>query len=137
MIENIKRSIIENLKGKLPEIPAERFHPDPPTGQYKRECVSLTFKEKVATKKQFFGSTVYDYSFDVTLENKESADAVNSRTNSLDGIFYNNEKLPFYNFVGNAKHTRFGLLLVKSFRIVENAKDREKNRIRAEVVITF
>lgn len=137
MIEDIKLSVIEAARIKLPEIPDEHFHKDPPTGRYDRECLYLSFKEKARSKKQYFGSVSYDYFFEVVVENKESDKAALLRTNNIDELFYEWENIPYYHFDNGRKYPRNGYLVVKKFRAIENAKDREKNRIRAELVITF
>jgi hypothetical protein len=137
MIEDIKRSLLLQAKDRLTSVPQESFYPDPPTGIYKRPCFYLEFIDKKVTKGHF-GSIIYDYAFNVTLENKEAKNATKIRTDEIEAVFIKNEQIDFYHFVDDSiKHRRTGYLTVKNFRVMEGGKEREKNRIKGELVITF
>jgi len=136
-IEDIKRSLLLIAKDRLSSVEDKNFYPDPPTGKYSRPCFYLEFIDKKSAK-SYFGSKLYDYAFNIILENKEASDAVKIRNNEIEDLFVINERISFYHFIDeNIKYSREGHLTVKNFRIVEGGKERQKNRIRGELVITF
>jgi hypothetical protein len=137
MIEDIKRSLLIPAKERLTSVEDKDFYPNPPTGKYSRPCFYLEFVDKKVTKGHF-GSIIYDYAFNITLENKEAVNATKIRTDEIEAVFIKNEQIDFYHFVNDKLKTkRNGYLTVKSFRVMEGGKEREKNRIKGELVITF
>jgi len=136
-IEDIKRSLLLIAKDRLTSVEDKNFYPDPPTGKYLRPCFYLEFIDKKATK-GYFGSKLYDYAFNIILENKEASDAVKVRTDEIEELFIRNEMINYYYFANDKlKFKRNGYLTVKNFRVMEGGKEREKNRIKGELVITF
>jgi hypothetical protein len=137
MIEDIKRSLLLIAQNRLMSVENKNYYPDPPTGKYTRPCFYLEFIDKKYGK-GYFGCKIFDYSFNIILENKEASDAVKIRTDELEGIYIKDEQIDYYHFVNdNFKFRRTGYLIVKNFRIMEGGKERQKNRIRGELVITF
>lgn len=138
-LADIKRSIIENARARLPGIDEDNFHPDPPTGEYLRPCFYPAFREKKKSKDSPFGAQVHEYSFDITVETLEEDaatqdyDSVVFRTEMLEELFFGGEYLDFYQN-GSARAMK---MKVKTFRLAEGGVDRAKNRIKAELIIAF
>ena len=135
-LNDIKKSIVENLKVKLPSI-VHRFA-DPPQGTYERPCIYIDYRDKkISFEDSFFGMLKDAYTIGITIENRsdETYNAVETRSGQIDSLFYENEEITVYKFIGNKKLERYATLRVKQYRIVEGGKDREKNKIRADLIV--
>jgi hypothetical protein len=146
-IHDVKHSLIENLRilNRLPDIDSEKLYPDPPEGDYERPLFYLSYKERVKSKKSTFGMIVWDYHFDAVIEVLEddpnratNEDTVEQKTIFIEKAFFEGEELDFWHFEKGVKYDRADLKLeVSKFRIEEGVRDRQKNRIKASLVISF
>lgn len=136
-LTDIKKSLLETVKTRIKDIPKESFFEDPPQGKYDRPCGYLAFKDKKQSKGGMIGTILYDYFFDFIVEVLESETDNSDKVRAVETAFVQGETLSFWHWIGNVRHTREGRIEVKSFSISEGKKDREKNSIRGELIVTF
>jgi len=135
ILTDIKLSLIENIRARLPAI---NLFPDPPQGEYDRPVFHLAFLNRKRSKDTTFGMIVYDYAFEVAIEVLEDTpDDVAEKTELMEEVFVEGETFPFYHFVDTTKYLREGQMKVSKFIIQEGKKDRERNSIKADLIITF
>jgi hypothetical protein len=73
--------------------------------------------------------------FTVTYEDLLDEEVLRSH---LDGLFRRNEPLEFWYFDDEDDQTTTGdTMLVRTWTITENKTDREKNRLKGELTLTF
>lgn len=135
---DLKLSLVENARARLP---GYNFHTDPPEGVYDRPYFALGFKVKKKSDDSYEGWTRYDYEFEVEIGSEQNEDspqtATDEKFSKMDSLFVENEQLSYWHFIGKAKYLREGKITVKKFNIQEGKKDREKDTIKAILIVTF
>jgi len=142
MIDNIRKSIIENIRARLPD---STGYPDIPPGEHDVPCHYLDFRERVRSKDQQFGGVLHDYVFDFVVEVKDTLNRppTNTETDSQEkfrliaGAFTEGERLTFWLWSGTTKTLAEGEMTVSRFDFSESRKDSQGNRAKGELIITF
>jgi hypothetical protein len=142
MIDNIRKSIIENIRARLPD---STGYPDIPPGEHDVPCHYLDFRERVRSKDQQFGGVLHDYVFDFVVEVKDTLNRYPNDTETdsqqkfrlMDAAFRQGERLTFWTWSGSVKTLAEGKMVVSKFSVMEGRKDSQGNRARAELIITF
>jgi hypothetical protein len=136
---DLKLSITENVKARLPS--SYKFHTDPPEGTFERPYFALAFKVKQPSKDSYIGMPLNDYEFEAEIGVEQSEDnpqtATDEKFSKVDNLFVENEELSYWHFSGKAKYLREGRIKVKKFNIQEGKKDREKDTIKATLIVTY
>ena len=144
VLTDVKKSLMVHIKDRLPSkeleggriftIADEDCYTDPPKGEYNRPCVYLTFVQR-RDRSLLSGTQHFDYMFTVTYEDLLDDEVLRSH---LDGLFRRNEPLEFWYFDDEDDQTTTGdTMLVRTWTITENKTDREKNRLKGELTLTF
>lgn len=115
------------------------MHPQSPIRHAQHETYfELVFRDRVLAPERVIGTILHDYFFDVFIGNKaDDTDPIETRIEHIEDLFTPGENLTYYHFVKTAKTERVGMLKIKSFKIQEGGKDRQKNRVKGELVATF
>jgi hypothetical protein len=138
IIQDLKSTLIDTAKTRLTDIPNANFHVDLIKGEHERPFCEIIFNQRVKVSKGFLGTVLYDYAFTVTIGNKvDDDDPIETRSRQIETLFSEGETINFSHFDEQKKFSRVGLIRVKTFKVQEGGKDRQGNKIKAELVVTF
>lgn len=138
IIQDLKATLIDTAKIRLTDIPKANFHLDLIKGEYERPFFEIIFNQRVKASKGFLGTVLYDYAFTITIGNKvDDDDPIETRSRQIETLFSEGETINFSHFDEQKKFSRVGLIRVITFKVQEGGKDRQGNKIKAELVVRF